>query len=244
MQVPLEWKIPDKIRSRLSQKGGRQRAMVADGHLLLVLHKVPEPGTSDRQIVFFWRSPDGNWHYSKGRGGLPMLKKHLEEYGSTIDQLDAAYRQSSAATDYFRILQSAFPLHRASKRLHQTLQSARESLPQVEELIELRDWAGEFDRISELLQIDVKNALDLTIATQAEEQAHFGREVARTSHRLNLLVAFFLPLTAIASLFGMNLSSGLEDTSPWVFWAIFGLGLFLGFTIRSLVLQGKRSRST
>jgi len=40
--IPRDWKLPDTLRSRFGDEGGRQRALFAEGHLLLVLHEVPK----------------------------------------------------------------------------------------------------------------------------------------------------------------------------------------------------------
>ncbi|MFZ1026484.1 MAG: hypothetical protein WAN66_09730 [Limnoraphis robusta] len=40
MKLPATWAVPDQIRYRLGQKSaGKQRAMIADGHLVLILPK-------------------------------------------------------------------------------------------------------------------------------------------------------------------------------------------------------------
>ena len=57
--LPDAWNVPEIFRSRVRGKGGRQRAMSAEGHLLLVLHEPPRSGQPHRTARFFWRSPDG-----------------------------------------------------------------------------------------------------------------------------------------------------------------------------------------
>ena len=47
-----------------------------------------------------------------------------------------------------------------------------------------------------------------------------------------MLVALFLPLTAFASVFGMNLPSGLESSSSALFWVVLFGGLTLGLVLR------------
>ena len=48
-----------------------------------------------------------------------------------------------------------------------------------------------------------------------------------------LLIAIFLPVTAIASLFGMNLRHGFEEiTTPLVFWGVLIVGLALGWSVK------------
>ena len=50
--------------------------------------------------------------------------------------------------------------------------------------------------------------------------------------RLNLLAALFFPLTALASVFGMNLAHGFDRNAPAVFWIIFVACVGLGFAIK------------
>jgi len=46
--------LPDTIKKRFGERSaGKQRAMEAEGHLLLVLHKAPKPNQRDRSAVFF-----------------------------------------------------------------------------------------------------------------------------------------------------------------------------------------------
>ena len=77
---------------------------------------------------------------------------------------------------------------------------------------------------------DARNGLDYTIARQAEEQARNSEQLVASGYRLNLIVAIFLPLTALGSAFGMNLNSGLEAIrTPLLFWGVLVFGLVLGF---------------
>jgi len=237
MNLPSSWQVPDQIKERFGlESSGKQRAMEKDGHLLLVLHKAPRRGQQKREPVFFWRDPQGTWSYSGWGEGLAQLKKHLQEYNTAEDEFSEMYDQANEALDYFSILEELGPLLHAAKNMHATLQAAREAIPQEREIIDLRDWAYGIERTLELLYMDTKNALDFSIAKQAEEQAHIGMQAVQTAHRLNILAAIFFPLTAITSIFGMNLNSGLENAGPWPFWIIFLIGISLGFIIRGWVL--------
>ena len=40
--LPAPWQVPSVFRERMGTQVGRQRSMVADGHLLLVLHGASE----------------------------------------------------------------------------------------------------------------------------------------------------------------------------------------------------------
>src|SRR5688500_896814 len=100
MNFPHSWQLPEAIASRLGEHGGRERAMSADDHLLLVLHKVPKATTSDREGALFWRSPDGHWHSDDGRRGPVLVRDHLQTYEATMDRLEAQYDAAKTAQEY------------------------------------------------------------------------------------------------------------------------------------------------
>ena len=85
MIIPPHWSLPDSIRSRLGQNTyGRQRAIVEDGQVLLVLHLPPGPDDEQRQGILFWRTASGEWLASKGSGSVAALKRHVQETGSVV----------------------------------------------------------------------------------------------------------------------------------------------------------------
>ncbi|MGG6296202.1 hypothetical protein ACQ4M4_17575 [Leptolyngbya sp. AN02str] len=240
MKLPASWKLPDTIKSRFGQRSlGKQRAMVADGHLLLVLHQAPQAGDRTRQGVLFWRKPDGIWEHSGGSKGLQPLIKHLEAYNQAEEHLRDRYEQAQEAEDYFDVLEAIAPLHLAAQNIHNTLQVARDAIPGDRDLIDLRDWAYEIDRSLVLLHENTKNALEYRIAQRAEEQTRLSLEAVQSSHRLNILAAVFFPLTAISCIFGMNIASGLERSSFYTFWLITLLGVAAGVLVRKWVVGGK-----
>jgi len=243
-QLPSYWDLPDEIRRRFGEKSsGKQRAMAAQGHLLLVMHKAPNKDQRDRKAAFFWRNPAGQWLSESSSEGLAALQRHVKEYDKLEAQLDAQYQKAADSEDYFDILEHLGPLKHAAANMHNTLQAAREAVTDDKDIIDLRDQAASIERNLALLQDDCKNALDYTSAQKAAEQAQFGRLAAQAGHRLNILAAVFFPLTAIAGIFGMNLRSGLEQAPKWVFWAIFIAGACLGIIIHNWVThRGARSR--
>jgi hypothetical protein len=117
--------------------------------------------------------------------------------------------------------------------MHQALQAAREAVPEEALLIEMRDSASDVERNFDLLLEDIRNAIHYRTVREGEEQARLGREEVRAGHRLNILAALFLPITAIASLFGMNLPDG--QTGP-MFWLVLLIGLGLGAALAFWVL--------
>ena len=64
--------------------------------------------------------------------------------------------------------------------------------------------------------------------------------MARSAHHLNILAAIFLPLATLASVLGMDIPHGLEDSKPpGTFLLVLAVGLGLGLLV-TVVFFGKR----
>lgn len=237
---PAGWVLPPSITERFGESAGRQRAMLGDGHLLLILHAPPGHDDTKREARFFWRDPAGNWKASIGGVGIIAVKRHVQDFVERIEKLEAAFHTATRAGDYFEMLQTLAPIHRTTRNMHATLQQARELLPEDRELISIRDQAGEVEREAELLYADMKNGLDFTVARRSEEMAERSYDMTVSSHRLNLLAALFFPVATVSSIFGMELKHGLEDehTPPGLFWIILLVGLMIGSFL--LILIGRK----
>lgn len=232
--LPDIWKVPQLFRTRLGERVGRQRAMFADGHLLLVLHAVPKPDEDQRVARLFWRAPDGSWQSNKLGPGIKALQKHLNDYAEVLERLEEAEEQGQRADDFLAVLHENGPLQRAARNLYTTLQEARQFVPEDRDVLICRDRAYAIHRAAELLQNDTRNDLDADIARRAEQQAEHSHKIALAGHRLNLMAAAFLPIATLASVFGMNLDHGLHPTlAPWPFWAVLAAGIFLGLLLRA-----------
>jgi Mg2+ and Co2+ transporter CorA len=167
---------------------------------------------------------------------LAELKSHLGEFTTYVDKLEDRMQKPPSSKMYFEILQITAPLLRTVRNMHIALQQARESFPTDRNIIVARDQAGDLERGVELLHADAKNGLEYMIARQTEEQAENSEQLLKAGHRLNLLIALFLPLTALGSAFGMNFRHGLEHiTSPLLFWGTLFLGLVVGFFVKTLL---------
>lgn len=229
--LPVQWNVPRIFVERLGQQAGRQRAMVADGHLLLVLHAPPRPGETTRAGRFFWRQPDGTWLASQGDGST-AIRQHLEEFNGVLDRLERRAEESSGAEENFAVLQELIPVERSTSGLLRALQEARERLPDARDLIDLRDQAGDLDMRAELLYKLTTHSLDYRIALRAEEQARSELHLARSTYRLNVMAAIFLPLLAITAVFSTTFEHGLERwNAPGPFLAMLGLGLLLSLIL-------------
>ncbi len=229
------------IKNRFGHKGlGQQRAMIAQNHLLLVLHKPPGTESTETRgrVVLATTGWDLETDGDIGNGIEPLIR-HLKEYNAAAEKFLEDYHQAQEAEDYFRILEAMSPLRLATKNLHATLQAAREGIPGDRDLIDLRDYAYEIERSLDLLYENTKNALDFRIAKRAEEQTQLSLQAVKSGERLNILAAIFFPLTAIASVFGMNLVSGLESNSIETFWLVVLVGIVLGLFVLQWSIKGK-----
>jgi len=241
--LPAIWEVPQIFRDRLGRAVGRQRAMIADGHLLLVLHAPPKPEDDDREGRFFWRNPQGEWRASTGGNGLPALERHLEDFLSPIEACDRLEEAAAQSVDYFKVLQELAPLLRTARNLHEVLQDGRTALPEERALINLRDRAYAIVRRVELLTSHAKMSLDFEIARNAEEQARASDQMAVSAHRLNVLAAFFFPLATISGVFGMDLDHGIEERigQPWTFLLVIGSALLSGFVLKWFITRSGRN---
>lgn len=237
MIIPPTWSLPEAIRVRLGTSTyGRQRAVVEEEQLVLVLHKPPGPDDVKREGVLFWRSPGGEWQCNRGGPGVGGVKRHVQSYAELEAKLTADFEQATTLDALFDVVAALTPLVRASRNQHAAIQAAREAVKSDPALVELRDLAYEVERNLELLLEDARNEIQYRTAREAENQVRFSREALHASHRLNTLAALFFPLTAITSLFGMNFSHGLSTNKPALFWLVFAIGVGLGLGMKSWVV--------
>lgn len=237
MKVPPGWDIPLEIRVHLGDRSGRQRVLLADGHLILILHRIPQHKNRERESVYFWRCPSGEWRTSDRGQPKPVLQTLIDEYEQAVGTLGEQHDVAITAAERFAILERVGPINRAIRNLADTLTKARESAECTDakkDVAGFSEHAQDVARNCELLQGDARNAIDFHIARQSEIQAAHSQQVERASHRLNSMAAIFLPLTAVASLFGMNLQSGFENAPPWFFWVIMSGSVAAGFLISEL----------
>jgi Mg2+ and Co2+ transporter CorA len=238
LRVPLDWQLPPAVARRLGERSGRQRAMSADGHLLLVLHEPPVPGNSQRAGRLFWRDPTGNWRSSSHGAGVQSLMGHLTEFAERVERLEKDLENADTAGEYYALLRAVAPLHRSARNLQATLQRARELVPADTDLINARDQSADIERALELIHNDASHGLDFTIARHAEHQAEATHQMSVAGYRLNLLAAAFFPLATIGTIFGMNLTHGLEGPNySGVFWALLMLGLMCGIVLAVIIAR-------
>jgi Mg2+ and Co2+ transporter CorA len=234
--IPHNWEVPQIFRDRFGTKAGRQRVMHADDHLLIVLHDVPDPAEPDvRKGRLFWRKPDGTWKSTgSGATNIAALRAHVDAFDAAIDALEEKVDKARKARDWFEVLRVSAPLLRTTRNLSRTLQEARDLAKSDKELIAVRDAGQEIERAIELIHGHARDGLDFTVAKNAEDNVEGTRHVIESGHRLNLIAAMFLPITALGSLLGMNLVHGLETwQKPYAFWVVAAVAFLLGIMVRA-----------
>jgi hypothetical protein len=230
------WELPEAIRARLGQDNyGAQRAIAEAGHVLLVLHEPPKPGAHEREHAVFLHTPDGQWAFHGQPHGEQALTAVLDRYQKALDGNDALYEKAQHAAALFDVIERLRPLARAAANLSVALQKARELTRQDKAVITARDRAQELSRNADLLLADAQLALNFHLAKQAEAQTRAAEDGQRAQQKLNLLAAFTFPPLALATVFGMNLHSGLEDLHPVGFWLVFAAGGLLGAVLGAWV---------
>lgn len=234
--LPLTWQVPEEFRERLGDGAGRQRLMVHDGHLLLVLHKPPRSDETSRRGRFFWREPNGEWHSSDLGGGPNSLFKHIAEFQEVFEKLDGVEETAENSVTLGGVIESLTPLRRSVHNLYDVLQESRKEVPDDRQLLNARDRAYDLDRNVELLLDNARNGLEFMIARRAEQQAEEAHKMAVSAHRLNLLVAFFFPIATLAAVMGTNLRHGYEEVhAPFPFLGMLAIGLFAGIILRGFL---------
>jgi hypothetical protein len=244
--LPATWDLPAEFRARVGEKVGRQRAMVADDHLLLVLHRPPRGSENERVGRFLWRKPDGSWQASDLGNSAAVLTRHLAEFSQLIEQFGHDEDEAVGITEYYDVLDGMTPVQRAIRNLHTTLQDAREKIPGDRDLINARDRAYDLERTADLLISDVRNALQFAAARKAEEQAVASHQLAVSAHRLNMLAAFFLPIATLTAIFGTNLTHPLERyiPPPYAFFGVISTGAVLGALLAGYLVGVSRENET
>jgi Mg2+ and Co2+ transporter CorA len=236
--VPDYWRLPDSLRAKLGERAGRQRALFEQGHSILVLHKVPRGHERGRHAVVFWRTPEQEWRTDPGTDSIQSLAQHVEAYATALEELDDRVEEARRATEYFEILNRARPLVRATRNMNAAIGQLREQcgVNAEPELLAIRDRAYEVERLADGVAADAENGMDFMVAQHAEETAEISVRIASQSHRLNMLAAICLPVTALGAILGMNLTNGLEALpEPITFWLIVLAAFGLGYYIRKQV---------
>lgn len=175
MIAALEWELPEEKKTRLSHQPRLQRAIIADGHILMVLHKPPRPGKSTCEAVTFWRKPSGNWQCSEGCAALAELEQLVNDYDTAIAQIEEEWERSVDPHTPLKPPSQIGRFWRASVSLRDALQEATNAISESEERL---DFQGLCDRMndiawtSEILRTEAMNALRVYFTKQREVQAN------------------------------------------------------------------------
>jgi len=166
--------------------------------------------------------------------GPVALNAFLEGWEAKLQALDIEEQKATTASEYHRLLETLAPILRTTRGLHRALQQAREFVKDDRELIDFRDMAAGLERSAELLLQDAQFGLDFIAAKQSEQQSLLAKQMSSTAHRLNIIAALFLPMTAIASILSMEVSSGVSNTLS-NFWLVLLAGCMVGGSLAAWV---------
>jgi len=236
--IPSNWQLPEHFRGRLGVSAGRQRLMANDGELLIVAHAVPKTGESIRHGILFWRTLQGEWKASNGDPGKIAIANLLDQFDRRLDEFEHLEAKAQRSDEYLPLLDGLAPFVRSIRHFYDVLQEARQSAPEVKELIDVRDRAYEISRSAELLYQDAKNSMEVAVVRRAEEQASASERLARSSHRLNTLAAIFFPLATLGAIFGTTLTENWTWSQSSLPFALFvSAGIVLGFVLFAFIDQ-------
>ncbi len=238
--LPEDWTVPEPLFALLGRSLEKQRCLKKEGHLLIVLHEPPKEDAMEREGFLLWRNPEGDVRALDNPDGHLRVMDTLSRYEKRLEVLGDQIDRHPDARTLFHIQKTLQPISRALRNFYNTLHVAVEAHPGDPVLTSLSDHALKLDRESDFITTEAKAALDFIMAEEAEAQSEANLEMTRAAHRLNRIVALFLPMTALASLFGMNLVSGLESTPPWLFWLVFFGGITLGWVMRQVVIDQRK----
>ena len=233
--IPHNWQVPVSISARIAEVPGTQRCLEADGHLVLILHKLPTPVSANRELKMFWRSPDGAWASNELGAGINALQRHVTEFNDRLVKLEEAEARATSADEYFQIRHELAPVFRTAHNMSATISRGYELFLDDRGLLACRNLAATVERTSDLLKEDATYGLEYLMAKQAEAQS-------LASHRLNLVAAIFFPILAFSSIFGMNLEHGLDPKNPLTFWLAVAVGIAIGMVMKFLVFRTKKGR--
>lgn len=239
--IPPNWQLPEALRRRLGTAVGRQRHMVHEDDVLVVAHEVPETGERMRRGILFWRDSQQQWHASNGEPGAVAVSNLVSRYAKRLEQFDRDELAAKKSLDYLPLLDGLAPVQRAVRNLYTVLQEARRAVPDCRELIDARDAAYEVSRTAELLYQDAKNAMEIAVIRQSEENAANSEQMNIAAHRLNIMAAIFFPLATLGGIFGTTLTDGWSWSKTAAPFALFLLaGLISGVALASYVSRRKR----
>lgn len=231
MAVAVVLKLPDhfhlepEVLEQLSGRPGQQRCIEGSEELLLVLHEVPQPKTSERKALFFWKRHDGSWRQPSG-SGLGDLGALLDRFSSAIDAHERTLERVNSSARIFDVMQHAGPLARTTRNLVKALDQVLQIDADDHEIRNHRDHACEIEMAAELLNTSAHIALDFRVAQCSEDQALSTALLTRLAVRITLLVGVCLALAALAGVFVAH--EKIPVFVHAVFWVVVSLGLATG----------------
>lgn len=240
---PDHWPLPKGITARLGETLEHQRTLAAEGHLLFVLHDPPKLGESRRDGFLVWRDAEGGYHTTSGGEGQRRINEALQAYAARLDTLENGLERARTADDLALVSAETDLVCRSLRPFVNALQTGCAALEQAPELVTLRDIAHMIDRAAELLAQRARTALQAKAATASDAVADRLNALEGHLFRLNLMVALFFPLMALAVALGWTISRPPAATLT-ALYPLLGVGALagVGFLVWAVLSRKPRRR--
>jgi magnesium transporter len=224
----------------------RKVAIFYGTDFLVTIHRTEQPFLTE--LIEEYRStapPDGVAERRKGflprllinivNGAIATYQKPLEDAEATIDQFEATVFGEHEFTGLLRriyLVKRRVTLMR--RMLSHTLDAVKKLVPGSEPTAplyqDLRENAESMHFYADELLEDVNNLLSIQLALAS----HRTNEVVRV---LTVFSVFFLPLTFIVGIYGMNFDFMPELRQPWGYPAVLAV---MGFVTLAIFLWFQR----
>jgi hypothetical protein len=228
VQLPKTWELPAEVTTAFGGRVQEQRVLSQAGHLVLVVHHAIARRGADVPVVF-WRNPKGEWRGTDGGKALPALHALVDNYAAEVEAIEMRLVKAGVAKDFFEVLAAVRPLEHRASEMTIVFERACRLVPTDADLERVWMRVRSIGRNLQLLVLRAEDGRDFDLAQLNEEQADISNQMVVSGQRLNFLIAMLLPMTALASVFGMNLFSGVEEgASSLLFWAVVLLSVVTG----------------
>jgi Mg2+ and Co2+ transporter CorA len=232
-------KVPPNLQALLAETIRRQRYLSEGDCFALILHQLPAPDSEERvPCLFVSQSTPTTAPLEAVKGPYQGIKPLLADYDAELDTLEDALESTSDLQLLFDLQQRLIPTARSLRNAVRVLEGAHVAHRKHRGLTATLEYAHELGRDLDILEASLATKIDNQQSRILLQQAQATARLEEKNHRLNMILAMFLPLTALTSAFGMNLDSGLDTTWVPYFWSVWLVGLSLGVVM--LYLLNKR----
>jgi hypothetical protein len=134
--------VPPSLAHHVVRSVGRQRVIINDGAILIVLHRPPIDDYWKREGVFLLKTTTAAWLF-KGERSARIL---LDSYRTVACGFDEEFEDASTPSALLALLDRLVPIRRSARNVHSVLSEAGKHLRGDTELAEWINFAYETER--------------------------------------------------------------------------------------------------